>query len=258
MNNNYIIFTLIFLANISTTHLYAMMSHFADLHQCIQHGPVDELKTFFQENNYLINKPLDDKNPPPLSYCIHYRHSKTEQDMCDAVQALIDCGAKVNKAKSWNFSQDNPNAYLPIMLWARIGNSIKLLEILLQNGADINQSDNDGTVLQHLIYRVKRTANKDFLPLIDAAIREGADPLKKINDNNKNCFEIINDFKEWQIEPVKLPYGLESYKLVSKEINPTIPDLMAQIEMLFEKPRLRVMTKMGTKVHLTYIFKSIK
>jgi hypothetical protein len=214
------------------------MSHFADMHQRIQHGPVEELKTFFQENKNLINQPLDDKNPPPLSYCIRYRHPHTqdpvaaEKDMCNAVQALINCGASVNTTiiDINSDSISNPHEYLPVVSWAQASRSVAVLDILMKNGTKINVHDDSGTILQHLIYRLKRNVDEHFLTLIEKALEHGANPYDM--HCNKNAFDTITELKTWHHEPLEQSTkGCRAYKF-EPQTNRMLIDLLNKAELL--------------------------
>src|ERR1700679_1077552 len=85
------------------------------------------------------------------------------------------------------------------------------------NGANINQSDNNDTILHHLIYRIKKTSDEKLLDLIKTALAQGADPLIK-NNKDKTCFDIIQESKTYGSEPLESSVkGFRVYALISEQ-----------------------------------------
>lgn len=235
------------------------------LDNLIKTDSIQQIKEFFKTHPKLINQNICPDTPfPPLVHCLSYRKT-SEQDLCDTVQTLIDCGANVNQAPNWI---PHGNNYLPIIIAANHHTSDRLLTILLNHGAPANTQDIRGTLLQHLIDHACRlqiyignnehpftllNQNKKVLPLIQKALEYGADPYRT-NNLDKNAFDTLKRYKE-QFQHYWKDYCYHAWRGTINHNNKTeYLNLLNQIESLLETKYLKPtqITKTDKKVHLTY------
>ena len=172
-------------------NIYAMDLISEQMYSLLTNGSLDELKDFFTKNPDLVNRPVSITRPSfPLNYCLWRK--KSEQDTCEAIQIIIDCGANIQATLSGHVDK---NTYVPLFVWALSMHSTDILDVLVQNGADINQTDRHGTVLHKLIYyRSKIPDSEAFLKLVKRSLEHGADPNLKASIGG-NCLNIINLMK---------------------------------------------------------------
>jgi hypothetical protein len=211
--------------------------HAQKVHQVIRKGSIEELGTFFKENSSLIKEYVSlDYFNFPLAHCIVYRQTKSDQDLCDAVQTLINCGADVNDGPRW---VPDANDYLPIVLAVQKRTSTRLLDILFSHGARIPYSVSE-SLLHSLIVRIKEELNPKLLDLMKIVLEQGDNPLIK-NRQGHTCFELIHKYRNYT-----LYYSL-SY--MSKALG-----LLNEAETLLKTKYLKPtkITKTDKRVHLTY------
>jgi len=206
--------------------------------QVIRNGSIEELGTFFKENPSLIKEYVSwDYFNFPLAHCIVYRQTKSDQDLCNAVQTLINCGADVNDGPHWVPSS---NDYLPIVLAVQKRTSTSLLNILFNHGARIPYSVSE-SLLHCLIDRIKNETDQKLLALMEIVLVHGDNPLIK-NRQGHTCFELIHKYRNYT-----LYYSLPA---MSKAL-----DLLNKAETLLKTKYLKPtkIIKTDKSIHLKYV-----
>jgi ankyrin repeat protein len=100
----------------------------------------------------------------------------------ETMKALLDAGADVNLR--------NPQGVTPLM--AACGPYPKAVRLLLENGADVNATDNieDFTALMY-------AATEGLSPVVDILLEAGADPsMKDVDDDTAGNFAEKSGFKQ--------------------------------------------------------------
>ena len=124
------------------------------------------------------------------------------------------------------------------MRWVQFHHPIHILDVLIRNGANINESDSEGTVILHLIHQVKHITNTQvYLDTIKKVLEYGANPsIKKGSLSNHNCFDIIASYRAWREERIDSPQypGHVSYRHVPNETNPVTLDRINKVEELLK------------------------
>ena len=122
-------------------------------YELMSNGTPEKLKELFTRYPDLANGTFQKGCPVnSLYFCLNrcFDCRESEQSPYDAIQMAIDHGANVNAECH---GSEDPKSSLPIIRWAGLLKyNIPILDLLIKNGSDINQSDCDGTVIQHLIY----------------------------------------------------------------------------------------------------------
>lgn len=220
------------------------------LDSLLRKGSKEEIKNFFKIYPTLINRNISPRCPlVPLAHCLSYRET-SEQDLCNTVQTLIDCGANVNNAPKWVSYGDR---YLPIIIAAKNHLSARLLQILFTHGASCNARDDRRTVLQHILCRITVTLDKKLLPLLDKALQYGANPFLN-NTDGKNCFDIVHEIKKSFTSQEGAFHN--NHELENNDFNNL--KLLNKITLLLETNYLKLeeITETATRVHLKYNLKS--
>ena len=192
------VYIMSFFIGLCIFNLYAMNLDSEKIYNLLTNGSLDELKDFFTKHSDLLNQPVSSSHPSfPLNYCLW--RNKSDQDTCEAIQIIIDCGANIYATLPAHIDK---NTYVPLFIWAMSMHSTNILDILVKNGANINQTDRHGTVLHKLIYyRSKIPDSEAFLKLVKRSLEHGADPNLKASIGG-NCFNIINLMKFNIADPI--------------------------------------------------------
>ena len=184
-------YSMSFFIGLCSLNLYAMNLDSEQIYNLLINGKLDELKDFFTKRPDLLNKPVSAARPSfPLNYCLW--RNKSEQDTCEAIQIIIDCGANMHATLPDHVEK---NTYVPLFVWAMSMHSTDILDVLVKNGADINQKDRHGAIIHKLIYYRSKTSDLElFLKLVKRTLEHGADP-GLTSHLGVNCLSLLNLIK---------------------------------------------------------------